>query len=56
MSQHVYDVPEAFKKRALVGSHRYEEMYARSVKDPNGFWGEHGMRIDWVKQIGRAHV
>ena len=24
-------------------------MYARSVRDPEGFWGEHGKRIDWIK-------
>ena len=24
-------------------------MYERSVKDPDGFWGEHGKRIDWIK-------
>ncbi len=54
MSQHVYDVPESFKKTALVGAHRYEEMYARSMKDPEGFWGEHGMRIDWLKPFSRV--
>jgi acetyl-CoA synthetase len=24
-------------------------MYKRSVEDPEGFWGEHGKRIDWFK-------
>ena len=24
-------------------------MYKRSVEDPNGFWGEAGKRIDWIK-------
>jgi acetyl-CoA synthetase len=24
-------------------------MYARSVTDPDGFWGEHGKRLDWIK-------
>ena len=24
-------------------------MYAQSVRDPEGFWGEHGKRIDWIK-------
>ena len=53
-SVHIHDVPETFKKRALIGSHRYEEMYARSLKDPTGFWGEHGMRIDWIKPFTRV--
>src|SRR3712207_2632697 len=24
-------------------------MYRHSVEDPDGFWGEHGRRIDWIK-------
>ena len=28
---------------------KYDEMYAQSVNDPEGFWGEHGKRIDWIK-------
>ncbi len=54
MSDHVYDVPESFGKSALIGARRYAEMYARSIKDPTGFWGEHGMRIDWVKPYSRV--
>ena len=54
MSDHVYDVPESFGKSALIGARRYAEMYARSVKDPTGFWGEHGMRIDWIKPYSRV--
>ncbi|MFS4436747.1 acetate--CoA ligase [Paracoccaceae bacterium GXU_MW_L88] len=26
-----------------------DEMYERSVKDPEGFWREHGQRLDWMK-------
>ena len=56
MSQpvHIHDVPETFKKRALIGAHRYEEMYARSLRDPDGFWGEQGQRIDWFKPYSRV--
>jgi acetyl-CoA synthetase len=56
MSQqvHVHDVPESFKKKALIGSHRYDEMYARSLRDPEGFWGEQGQRIDWIKPYSRV--
>ncbi|MFZ5962665.1 acetate--CoA ligase, partial [Thalassococcus sp. BH17M4-6] len=35
--------------RAHVDASRYEEMYAASVSDPEGFWAEHGKRIDWIK-------
>ncbi len=56
MSQpaHIHDVPETFKKRALIGAHRYEEMYARSLRDPDAFWGEQGQIIDWVKPYSRV--
>ncbi len=43
------DVPEAVAKSALVDAAQYEEMYKRSIDDPEGFWAEHGKRIDWVK-------
>ncbi len=49
MSEKIYDVPADWQKRAYVDHGKYEEMYARSVKDPNGFWGEQAKRIDWIK-------
>jgi len=27
----------------------YFRLYQRSLADPDGFWGEHGKRIDWIK-------
>ncbi|MEM9787258.1 MAG: acetate--CoA ligase, partial [Pseudomonadota bacterium] len=27
----------------------YDDMYAASINDPEGFWAEHGKRIDWIK-------
>ena len=49
MSDKVYDVPADWAKRAWVNEAKYEEMYKRSLSDPQGFWGEHGKRIDWFK-------
>src|SRR5271165_1638646 len=46
---HVYDVPAEWAKRAWINDAKYEEMYKRSLSDPEGFWGEHGKRIDWFK-------
>ncbi len=54
MHQHIYDVPRAFKEHSLIGPERYETMYARSLADPDGFWGEHGRRIDWIKPYTRV--
>ena len=49
MSDKVYDVPAEWAKRAWIDHAKYEEMYERSLSDPDGFWGEHGKRIDWFK-------
>ena len=49
MSEKVYGVPAEWAKNAWVNEAQYEQMYARSVTDPNGFWGEHGKRIHWFK-------
>jgi acetyl-CoA synthetase len=49
MSDKIYDVPPQWQKRAFADAAKYEEMYARSIKDPNGFWAEQAKRIDWIK-------
>jgi len=49
MSDKVYPVSAEWSQRAFVNEAKYKEMYERSVKDPDGFWGEHGKRIDWIK-------
>ena len=28
---------------------RYAEVYARSLADPEGFWGEAAQEIDWIE-------
>ncbi len=54
MSDKAYDVPAEWAKRAWVNSAKYEEMYKRSVTDPEGFWAEHGKRIDWFKPFSKV--
>ena len=49
MDSNIYPVPEATKKRTLIDEAKYEEMYARSVSDNEGFWAEEAQRIDWIK-------
>jgi acetyl-CoA synthetase len=49
MSEKVYDVPPEWKKRAFIDEAKYQEMYARSIKDPNGFWAEAARRIHWYR-------
>ena len=54
MSDKVYDVPAEWAKRAWANAAKYQEMYKRSVADPNGFWAEHGKRIDWLKPFSKV--
>ena len=49
MQDQLFPVPDAFAKTALIDQKKYLEMYEHSVKDPEGFWREHGRRIDWIK-------
>ncbi|MEP1535593.1 MAG: acetate--CoA ligase [Paracoccaceae bacterium] len=35
--------------RAHVDAQRYEDMYAQSISDSEGFWEQQGKRIDWIK-------
>jgi acetyl-CoA synthetase len=54
MSDQVYDVPAEWKKRAFIDAEKYASMYARSIEDPNGFWGEEAKRIDWFKPFTKV--
>ncbi len=47
--QHVFPVPAEIAKSALIDDAKYREMYDRSFEDPEGFWAEHGKRLDWIK-------
>ena len=53
MSEKVYGVPAEWAKRAFVDEAQYEEMYRRSIADPDAFWREHGRRIDWSKPYSK---
>jgi len=32
----------------------YEEMYEKSISDPDGFWGEVGHRVNWIKPYSKV--
>ncbi len=36
--------------KAHVDAAKYDEMYARSIAEPEAFWAEQAKRIDWIKQ------
>ena len=52
--QHIFPVPESVAASAHVDNAKYLEMYQKSVEDPEGFWGDHGKRIDWMKPYTRV--
>jgi acetyl-CoA synthetase len=51
---------ELFQPRAEVAASahidaaKYAEMYKRSIDDPEGFWAEHGKRVDWIKPFTKV--
>jgi len=45
----LYPVSAEWAEKAWVNNDGYKELYERSVKDPDGFWGEMGKRLDWIK-------
>ncbi|MEM6947641.1 MAG: acetate--CoA ligase [Pseudomonadota bacterium] len=47
-------VPEAFAARAKLSPESYQEMYRRSLEDPEAFWMECAGRLDWIKKPTRA--
>lgn len=49
MSANIYPVTPEWKANGLIDNDTYLAWYERSIKDPEGFWGEHGKRIDWIK-------
>ena len=45
----LFPVPDSVAEGAHVDAAGYEEMYRRSIEDPEGFWGEQGKRIHWIE-------
>ncbi|MFL6621769.1 MAG: acetate--CoA ligase [Sulfurifustis sp.] len=51
MSQEkIYAVPAEYARRAHIDEKRYQEMYQRSITDPDGFWAEQAKQfLTWSK-------
>jgi acetyl-CoA synthetase len=54
MSHKLHPVTPEWAARAWIDKRAYRSLYDRSISDPNGFWGEVGRRIDWVKPYTRV--
>jgi acetyl-CoA synthetase len=54
MSEKLYPVPAAWKKRAYLNDADYKKMYAASIKDPKKFWAKEAKRIHWIKSFKKV--
>jgi len=54
MSDELFPVSADFAKKAWVDAAKYQAMYDKSVADPEGFWAEHGKRVDWIKPYSQV--
>jgi acetyl-CoA synthetase len=50
----LFPVSDDWAKRAWVDAAQYEKLYERSVNDPEGFWAEHGKRVDWIRPFTKV--
>src|SRR4051812_14614748 len=49
MSSKIYKVEPDFAALAHLKLADYQKLYQESVRDPGGFWGRMGRRIDWIQ-------
>ena len=54
MSEKIYAAPETWRKEARIDAEKYEQLYRRSVADPDGFWAEQAQRIEWIAPFTRV--
>ena len=49
MSESMHEPSPETVAHALIDASGYAGMYRRSIEDPEGFWGEAGLRLDWIE-------
>jgi acetyl-CoA synthetase len=54
MNQHVFPIPAVVAAKAHVDARGYEEMYRRSMDDPEGFWREQAQILDWSRPFSQV--
>ena len=47
--QKMHAPSDDFASKAHIDRTKYDQMYARSIEDPEGFWSEQMTRLDWMK-------
>ncbi|MEO5345313.1 MAG: acetate--CoA ligase [Magnetococcus sp. YQC-9] len=64
-SDKIYPVPPQVAAHAWINREQYDAMYARSIQDPEGFWGEQADKfVHWFKKwdtvldydFNKAHI
>jgi len=48
---HVYPVSATLSEQALINNDQYNDLYEKSVSNPEEFWSEMGDRLDWMKKF-----
>lgn len=51
---HIYPVKQNIKAHTHADNDTYLAMYQQSIKDPEGFWSEHGKIVDWIKPFTKV--
>jgi len=46
-------VSPAAQSSAWIDAEKYKAMYAKSLSDPEAFWGEQGKYLDWIKPYSK---
>ncbi len=52
--EQIFPVPSEIARNAWADNDKYLEMYKKSVEDSEGFWGEEGKRLDWIKPYSQV--
>ena len=50
----IFPVSAEWAARAHADKAKYQEMYRQSIEDSEGFWREHGKRLDWMKPYSKV--
>jgi hypothetical protein len=51
-----FDPPEAWRDRThIMNQTQYQNMYRRSLEDPEGFWAECAQELDWMKKWDKVY-
>ena len=49
MTDKIYAIPAAWKKKAYFNEASYQKAYDESVKNPKKYWAKQAKRVDWIK-------